>query len=222
MIITIDGQAGTGKSTAADRLANRLGFQLLNTGAMYRAVGYALLRANYDIFAVLPNASAIGQVIAEWSFHMPEGSVILNGEDLTEAIRGETIGAAASKVGTFLEVRRKLQAEQRLIAKGKNIICEGRDQGTVVFPDAEVKFFMTASVDVRTDRRLAQMMLQKLPVDREVIRQQILDRDWQDENRELDPLRQADDAHVIDATTMTLDDVLVHMIEIVNRCRLPK
>lgn len=218
-MITIDGQAGTGKSTAADRLANRLGFQLLNTGAMYRAVGYVLLRANFDIHAEHPDTTTIAETIANWTFNMPEGRVMLNGEDLAEAIHGETIGAAASKAGTILEVRRKLQAEQRRLADGLNIVCEGRDQGTVVFPHAELKFYMTASVDVRTDRRLAQMMLQQLPVDREVIRQQILDRDWQDENRVLDPLKQADDAHIIDATTMTLDDVLVHMLEIVHQCR---
>lgn len=219
VIITIDGQAGTGKSSVAAGLARALGFELLNTGAMYRCVGLLLLRQGVEFLGEAPEPQDLGQFLEPLRFEMLGSRIILNGEDLTEAIAGEQIGAAASKVATYAVVRKLLQAEQRRLAEGRNIICEGRDQGTAVFPDAPLKFFLTARPDVRADRRYAQMLAQKGKADRDAIRQQIRDRDFQDENRLLDPLRKAEDAHEVDTSDKTLDEVLNYMLEIFHSWR---
>ena len=149
MIITIDGHAGSGKSTAARMLAAQLGFELMNTGAMYRATALALGRLGIDVYAEPRDVAAIAVAVAGYSFEMTDTRVKLNGRDLTDYIYTEAMGRAASRVGTFPEVRERLKAEQRRHAAGRNIICEGRDQGTAVFPDAPIKFFFTASAETR-------------------------------------------------------------------------
>lgn len=219
MIITIDGYAGSGKSTAARRLAETLGFDLLNTGAMYRAVGLLLIRHGIDIDAQPRDVAAITRVVNHLNFEMPADRVRVNGEDVTDAIRTEEIGRAASRVGTFPEVRARLKAEQRRLADDRNIVCEGRDQGTAVFPDAPVKFFLRASVEVRAARRLQELRDRNLPADADDIRRQIEARDRQDETRAIDPLRKADDAIEIDTSHMTADQVLQAMVEVVRQCR---
>ncbi|MGL6097731.1 MAG: (d)CMP kinase, partial [Fimbriiglobus sp.] len=163
MIVTIDGYAGSGKSSAAGRLAGVLGFHLLNTGGMYRAAALALGRHGIDINAETRDIPAVTRIVESFAFEMPPGRVILNGDDTTDAIRTEDAGQGASRVGTFPEVRAKLKAEQRRIAAGRDIVCEGRDQGTAVFPDAPAKFFFHASAAVRADRRAAQLRDAGLP-----------------------------------------------------------
>ena len=218
MVITIDGYAGTGKSEAASRLAESLGYELLNTGAMYRATGVVLLRHGIDIYGEQPDHAAIEQLVAGFKFDMPPGHVWLNGEDMTKSVQSEDAGTAASKVGTFLAVRRKLQEEQRRIADARNIVCEGRDQGTVVFPNAEVKFFLKASVAVRAHRRMTQLRDQHQPANYDEVAERIAQRDHQDETRKIDPLRKADGAETIDTTELTRDDVLFHMLAVVKQC----
>ena len=189
MIITIDGYAGSGKSTAARMLAAELGFELLNTGAMYRADGVRLARRGIDIYAEPRDVAAIAGAVTGYIRH-DRRRVRLNGEDLTDYIYTEAMGRAASRVGTFPEVRARLKAEQRRLAAGRDIICEGRDQGTAVFPDAPVKFFFTASPETRARRRAEQ---DGIDPDRqpeafaELVRQ-IVARDRQDEERPIDPL----------------------------------
>jgi cytidylate kinase len=221
MIITIDGYAGAGKSVAARRLAEALGFHRLNTGAMYRATAYALRRLGIDIDVEPRDVTAITRAVEGFHFDMTDTAVILNGEDLTRFVGTESMGRDASRVGTFPEVRRKLKAEQRRIAAGRDIICEGRDQGTAVFPDAPVKFFITASAETRARRRAMQDGIDldtdcsTLPA---IIRQ-IEARDRQDETRAIDPLRMAPDAVRIDTSELTPDEVLAVMLEVVDRCR---
>jgi len=208
MVITIDGYAASGKSSAAVALAKALGFRLLNTGWMYRAAGLALKDRGFDLLANPRDAAGIAAHIAGFHFDMPPDKVILGGADWTERIGCEGSGAAASLVGTFGEVREKLKAEQRRIAEGENIICEGRDQGTAVFPDARVKFFFWASPEVRASRRLNQ-----LPnADYATILQQIRDRDHQDENRAIDPLKPAEDAIRFDTSDLGETEILQRMI----------
>jgi CMP/dCMP kinase len=219
MIITIDGYAGSGKSTAAQRLARHLGFQILNTGAMYRAMGFVLVRAGIDVAANPRDVAAIQRIVEAATFEFPNDQVTLNGENLAEEIAREEVGALASKVGTFGEVRAKLKAEQRRLAEGRDVVCEGRDQGTAVFPDAAAKFFLKASADVRADRRVAQLRARNLPADRDVIVRQIHDRDRQDEMRAIDPLRAASDAIVLDTSHLTADDVLDFLVRMVEQCR---
>ncbi len=219
MIVTIDGYAGSGKSAVAKELAARLGFALLNTGAMYRAVGVALARANIDAFADPRDVDRITQLLADSTFDMPDHCVILNGEDLTAVVFTEAMGRAASRVATFPEVRTKLKAEQRRIAAGGDFVCEGRDQGTAVFPDAAAKFFLRASAEVRADRRAAQLLRGGQPADRATILIDIRRRDYQDETRAIDPLAKAADAVEIDTSDLTLDDVVQRLWDAIQRCR---
>lgn len=217
MIITIDGYAGSGKSTASHRLAEALGFELLNTGGMYRAAGLALMRHGLDIYAEARDPAVVMDVVQQLSFELVGDRVLVNGDDLTAILYTEELGRAASRVGTFPEVRAVLKHEQRRIADAKDIICEGRDQGTAVFPDAPVKFFFYATPEIRAARRVQQLRAANHPADPDQILQQILDRDRQDETRAVDPLRRADDAMLLDTTTRTPDEVHAVMLEAVER-----
>ncbi|MCU0702818.1 MAG: (d)CMP kinase [Fimbriiglobus sp.] len=219
MIITIDGYAGSGKSSAARGLADALGFELLNTGAMYRAAGLALQDAGVNIYADPPDLARIAELVADYTFDMAGGKTMLNGVDYTERLTSPGAGAAASKVGTFPPVRERLKAEQRRIAAGRNMICEGRDQGTAVFPDAAVKFFFTASVEVRAKRRYDQLVKDRADADLAKIAEQIALRDHQDETRPIDPLKKADDAEPIDTSNDPLDVTLERMRKVVGECR---
>lgn len=219
MIVTIDGYAGSGKSAVAEELAARLGFALLNTGAMYRAVGFALHRAGVDAFAEPRDAHRIAALVATFTFDMPDHRVILNGEDLTAVLFTEAMGRAASRVATFAEVRAKLKAEQRRIAAAGDYVCEGRDQGTAVFPDAAAKFFLRASAEVRADRRAAQLRAAGQPAEYATILDDIRRRDHQDETRAIDPLAKARDAVEIDTSDLTLAAVVDRLWEVVQACR---
>lgn len=221
MIITIDGHAGSGKSTAARQLAAELRFELLNTGAMYRAVAFALARRDIDIYADRRDEAAITRLVESFHFDLTDTRVRVNGEDVTDHVYTEEMGRGASKVGTFPEVRAKLKREQRRIAAGRDVICEGRDQGTAVFPDAPLKFFFTASAEVRARRRAEQDGIDpaRQPDHFARLLQQIIDRDRQDEERAIDPLKRAADAILIDTSHHTLDETLATMLEAVDRHR---
>lgn len=221
MIITIDGHAGSGKSTAARQLAAALGFDLLNTGAMYRATAHALTAAGVDIDADPRDAARIAALVEPFTFDLAGDRCHLNGTDLTDLIQSEELGRAASRVGTFVEVRRKLQAEQRRLADDRDVICEGRDQGTVVFPGAPAKFFFTASTAHRARRRADQLMLECDPAALSELASRIAARDAQDESRALDPLRRPAGAVVVDTSDLPPDRVLAVMLEAVARCRPP-
>lgn len=219
MIITIDGYAGAGKSSAARRLADDLGFELLNTGAMYRAVALSLLRRDIDIYSGKVNSAEIATAIQGIRFDMSGGKVLLNGNDLTEDVTSEDAGRGASRVGTFPEVRTKLKAEQRRIAAGRDMVCEGRDQGTAVFPDAPVKFFFWASPEIRAKRRVEQERSEGREADYAEILEMIIRRDRQDTDRAIDPLRPAHLAVWLDTSERPLDAVLDDMKRVVALCR---
>lgn len=221
MIVTIDGYAGTGKSLAAVNLARALGLPLLNTGAMYRAAALALADSGIDINAEPRDISEIERIVGTFDFDMNDGETFLNGVRMTARIAGHEAGVAASRVGTFREVRERLKAEQRRLASGRSMICEGRDQGTSVFPDAEAKFFFIADLEVRVARRCQQLRQLGHAIDADHVRKQIILRDEQDVNREIDPLKQAHDAIVIDTSTLSPDEVLARMISVVEKCRSP-
>ena len=211
MVITIDGYAASGKSSAAVGLANALGFRLLNTGWMYRATGIALRERGFDLTANPRDLIGIRALLETFHFDMPPDRVLIGGIDFTARITCEGAGAGASLVGTFKEVREKLKAEQRRLAEGENIICEGRDQGTAVFPDAPVKFFFYASPEVRAARRMNQLA----NADYETVLMQIRERDAQDENRMLDPLKAAEDAIRYDTSVLSEAEVLSRMLAVV-------
>ena len=217
MLITIDGPAKSGKSRAAELLAAALGFERLNTGAMYRATGLAMNEAGW-----LPDlgdtrySQGIEAFLAGFTFEMDHG-VFLNGKDFTQLVLTPEAGSLASIVGVVPEVRVKLKAEQRRIATGRDMICEGRDQGTSVFPHAEVKFFVTASPAVRAERMAKTMP--GGPHDLAKLAAEIAERDERDSKRALDPLKPAADAIIIDSSKLTAEQVVDRMKEAVERWR---
>jgi cytidylate kinase len=215
MIITIDGPAGAGKSSAAQALAKRLGFEFLDTGAMYRAVTLAALRAPID----LRNQQELAALLVNLHLEMPPGKVFLNTEDVTGLIRSAEVTAASGAIADSRLVREHLAHLQRAIAKGRNIVCEGRDQGTVVFPHAACKFFLVADPVERARRRQRQMAARGEAVDLdEVLRAQEV-RDQRDAARDLAPMVPAADAVQLDSTNLSLEQLVNLMEQKVRRCK---
>ncbi len=190
MIITIDGPAGAGKSSAARALAQRLGFEFLDTGAMYRAVTLAALRAGVDVH----DHQALARLMDAIHLEMPPGRVLLDGQDVSDQIRTREVDQTTSPIADSPVVRGRLGEMQRAIAAGRRMVCEGRDQGTIVFPDAFCKFFLSAAVEERARRRQAQMAKRGETVDLAALLPAIEARDRRDADRELAPMRQAADA----------------------------
>ena len=202
--ITIDGPAGSGKTTAARLLAGRLGYDFLDTGAMYRAVALGCLRAQIDP----ADASAVAATAAALSIELQESQVRLDGCDVTEEVRSSEVTEVASRVATVPAVREILVERQRQWAGHRNVVTEGRDQGTIVFPDALCKFFLTACPDERAARRLRELEASGQSVSLEEMRTLIRERDERDATRSVGPLRPADDAETIDTTGLTMDEVV--------------
>lgn len=215
MIVTIDGPAGSGKSTAARGLAARLGFDFLDTGAMYRAVAMALDDAG------LPHSDA-ARVVAFLNttrLEMPGDRVVINGEDVTEAIRSPRMSDASSRVAVVPHVRAVLVGWQRQIAHGRNMVCEGRDQGSVVFPDSPCKFYLTASVETRAVRRMGELRAKGIDWPFEKVVEDLEIRDLRDRTREVGPLMVPPDAHVVHTDGLDAEQVLDVLEAEVRRCR---
>ena len=204
MIVTIDGPAGSGKSTAARRLAERLGFDFLDTGAMYRAVALEVLLRGIDIGDV----AQVVQVAHAADIEALGPVVRAGGRDVTAAIRTPEVSSAASKVAAIPEVRTELVRLQRQAAERRNVVSEGRDQGTVVFPLAECKFYLTADPNERARRRQLELAEQGETIAVEDLLRQILERDNRDQTRDTAPLRPADDAIRIDTSHLSPDEMI--------------
>ncbi|MBA4188966.1 MAG: (d)CMP kinase [Planctomycetaceae bacterium] len=214
MIVTIDGPAASGKGTVAKGIAARLGFAYLDTGAMYRAVAFAAHRASVPC----DDDVAVEHILPDIHIEMPPGRVLLNGDDVTDAIRAPHISQGASKVAAVAAVRAFLVPQQRRIGQGRDMITEGRDQGTVVFPDAPVKFFVTADARVRAERRYNELTLRGVQTTLERELAELVERDRRDSERADSPLKQPADAHVIDTSHRTVEAVLDEMEGVVRRC----
>ncbi|MBI2807343.1 MAG: (d)CMP kinase [Planctomycetes bacterium] len=213
MIVTIDGPAGAGKSSAARMLAARLGFAFLDTGAMYRAVTLAGLRAGCD----LADPSALTKLLINLRIELPPGRVLLDGEDITALIRTPDITAASGAVASNPAVRKQLVVWQREIAARGDFVCEGRDQGTIVFPDALCKFFLFADPDERARRRHRELATRGETITLAEVTSAQRERDARDAARDIAPMIPAQDAILLDSTRLTLDDVVARMDSEVRR-----
>ncbi len=218
MIVTIDGPAGAGKSSAARALARRLGFEFLDTGAMYRAVALAALRAGVR----LRDESALAELVGRLRLELNAGRVLLDGEDVTSAVRTAEVTAATGATADSPAVRRHLAALQRAAAAGRDVVTEGRDQGTIVFPDAVCKFFVVADPAERARRRQREMAArgERLELDAVLLAQE--ERDRRDAARDIAPMKPAPDAVTIDSTALSPAEVVDRMeAEVRRRCQRP-
>ncbi|MEJ8751051.1 (d)CMP kinase [Lagierella sp. ICN-221743] len=209
-VIAIDGPSASGKSTVAKEIAKILDISYLDTGAMYRAFTYYLLKENISL-----TEEKIRKVIGNINIDIEKDSVILNGEDISKAIRGDEVTKNVSKVSAISIVREVLVDLQRNISNGKSIVLDGRDIGTVVFPNAKYKFFITATAEERAMRRFKDEK-SSLNKSYEEILEDLKARDVLDSNRKISPLKQAEDAHLIDSTEMTLREVVEKIINIIR------
>jgi cytidylate kinase len=216
-IVTIDGPSGAGKSTISQLLAARLGFAFLDTGAMYRAVGLKIERTGTDC----DDSDALAQLLAGIDLQLladaGETRVILDGEDVSEAIRTPEMSMVASRVSALPAVREKLTALQREIGSRGEVVAEGRDMGTVVFPGAAWKFFLDATPEERARRRVLQLREKGQPVDEKETLALIVERDRADSSRALAPLKPAEDGVVIDSSKMSIAEVVAFMVERATR-----
>ena len=211
--IAIDGPSGAGKSSISNILAEKLNFVHLDTGAMYRSVAYAALKRNIS----LEDENTVVDMILKLDLKMkPDGTIICDGEDITKKIREPHMSMAASNVSKLKEVRAALVKMQQRIASNKGYILDGRDIGTVVLKDAEVKIFLTAYPEERAKRRVLQNEKNGIKTDYQTIYDEIVARDYQDSHRENSPLKKADDAIEIDSSNMSIDDVVNEVLKYVN------
>ena len=212
-IITIDGPSGAGKGTIARLLADKLGWQLLDSGAIYRVLALAALHHNVE----LDNEDALtplaGHLDVRFTSDDASIKVILEGEDVSREIRSEKIGNAASKVAAFPRVREALLRRQRAFHTDQGLVADGRDMGTIVFPNAPIKLFLTASAEERAQRRFIQLQEKGFDANIQSLLSEINERDERARNRKVAPLVPADDALMVDSTGMSIDEVLAKVID---------
>jgi len=211
-VVAIDGPAGAGKSSASRRLAERLGFQFLDTGALYRCVTLAVLRSGIDS----SDWASVAKLSSQLDIRLDGDRVWLDGEDVSDAIRTPAVSGAIGKVADNAEVRTHLTRVQRQWADGKLAVSEGRDQGSVVFLDSPCKIFLTASDQERARRRCEELGSKGINVGYDEVLSQQKTRDAEDCNRDIGGLRQAPDAHLLITDGMTLDEVVERMVQIVE------
>ncbi len=216
LVITIDGPAGAGKSTISKLLASRLSYVCLETGALYRAEAYRLRSAGWS-----GDSERVGQSEGDLKIVLEreKGStrVILDGRDITEIIRSEEIGLMASTISAIPKIREKLLPLQRKLAAEGGVVAEGRDMGSVVFPDADVKFYLDASIEERVNRRYREMRSKGVSIRREEIENDMLFRDSQDSGRSISPLVVPTDAVVVDSSNQSITEVVDFMIAVIER-----
>jgi CMP/dCMP kinase len=220
-IVAIDGPGGAGKSTVARRLAKELGFTYLNTGAMYRALALAVSEAG-----IQPDdprlEERIAPILKSVRIEFDGERVLLNGREVSSEITRPTVSDLASSYSTLPSVRARMRELQRAIGEAGGVVMEGRDIGTAVFPDAELKFFLDADPAVRARRRYEELSAQGIAANRDEVLRELIERDQRDSGRELAPLRRADDAIVIDTSNLPIDRVVSALKERIQGLYVPK
>jgi len=215
-IIAVDGPSGAGKSTVSQKLAERLGYLYMDTGAMYRAAALKAVRDGLDLDSQEAVRKIAGQLEIDLLKNKNSLKLMLDGEDVSREIRGPEMGMAASKISRHLVIREKMWELQRRLGKKGGVVAEGRDVGTVVFPDADFKFFVTASTQERASRRCKELLARGYQVSFEEILAEVKERDEQDSKRELSPLKPAQDAILIDTTSMKVDQAVERMLSLIK------
>ncbi len=223
-VVAIDGPAGAGKSTAARLLATRLGYVRVDTGALYRTVAWLALERGIDLSDIQAVEAVAKELAAPGALRLVPGAteseVVVFGEGLGSKIRTLQVGSAASLVSQIQGVRDALFAMQRALGAEGGVVLEGRDIGTVIYPDAEVKFFLTASARVRAERRQKELHGRGSDVPLAEVESEVTERDRRDSTRALAPLRKADDATEVDSSELTLEQVIEKMVEVVREAEL--
>lgn len=215
-VLTIDGPSGSGKGTIARAVAERLGWHLLDSGALYRAVGYAATRAGLDLndAAALTRCAQTVEIVFRDPRDGGETRVLVNGHDATDALRTETAGSAASAIAAVPAVRKALVARQLAFRQSPGLVADGRDMGTVIFPDAGHKVFLTASAEERAQRRYKQLKEKGLDVTLSSLLHEIEARDARDATRAVSPLKPATDAVLVDTTGMPIPEVVSKVLSL--------
>ena len=224
MIITIDGPSGTGKSTVAKGVAKRLGFTFFDTGAMYRSLAWLLLKKGLNPSDISQAIEALPQFQYEIrSASTGERRYFVQGEDVTDMIRSQAISTAASQIAVYPEVRQAMVKIQRQFGHAIDAVFEGRDMGTVVFPNADLKIFLTAKPEVRAERRYRELIhkFPDLAISREAILREIEERDQADSTRAISPLKQAPDAILVDTSHLTAQQVIEKIVSLKPKRRFP-
>ena len=212
-VVAIDGPAGSGKGTVAKLISEKLGFVNIDTGATFRCIALAMIQKDIK----KEEEDKIKELLNHIDINMkPDGTVLLNGEIVTDRIRENDVNTLVSPISVIKIVRDKLLDVQRKIAEGKNVVMEGRDIGTVVFPDADVKIYLDASPEERAKRRLKQNQEKGIESSYEEVLQNIIDRDKRDSSREIAPLKQADDAIYLDSTLLSIEEVVEKITDIIK------
>ena len=214
--VAIDGPAGAGKSTISKQLAKQLGFVYIDTGAMYRAAALYCIRKNIDIRYDIPGVLAVLDDIKIDLKQTDRLHILLNGEDVSDAIRTNEVSMGASNIAVIPQVRLKLVDLQRAIAEQQNVVMDGRDIGTYVLPSANVKIFLTASPEVRAKRRYLELLEKKIECNYEAVLSELKARDKNDSEREFAPLKQADDALLLDTSELSLEESIEAMKALVE------
>ena len=213
-VVAIDGPAGAGKGTITKLVGQKLNLVNIDTGATFRCVALNMLKENVG----LDEEEKIEKILEKIKIEMqPNGEIFLNGENVTHKIRENDVNNFVSPVSAIKIVRAKLLEIQRKIAEGKNVIMEGRDIGTTVFPNADVKIYLDATPEERAKRRVLQNKEKGIETSYEEVLENIKDRDYRDSNREIAPLRKAEDAIYIDSSDMTIEEVVNKVIDIINK-----
>lgn len=215
-VVAVDGPAGSGKGAVAKLISEKLGFVNIDTGATFRCIALAMIQKDIK----KEEEDKIKELLNHIDINMkPDGTVLLNGEIVTDRIRENDVNTLVSPISVIKIIRDKLLDVQRKIAEGKNVVMEGRDIGTVVFPDADVKIYLDASPEERAKRRLKQNQEKGIESSYEEVLQNIIDRDKRDSSREIAPLKQADDAIYLDSTPLSIEEVVEKIIDIIKAKR---